>query len=258
MSRPPRSSVIASFEARTILRPAVALAVAAVLLLGSGCGWWGNRKQEKARAAAPLLSLDRWEQGVLHCGRGKCSAWYKLNLSQATRVVFEAEAPADANLPDFGLSLHDVAVDELAVDRAAHRRPRRIDKKLDAGLYFLHVFALDESDIQLAYKLQVKKYRAPRRAKKRAAPKPPPLVPVSAEVLEVERNGGEPAAVLLGAGTQQGIAAGQRGELVDGEQVIGQLEVVDVYEDGCRAKIVGGLTAPISLDTGARIMKPAR
>jgi hypothetical protein len=247
-----------SSEAGTILRPALALAIALVMLLGSGCGWWANRKQEKARSAAPLLSLDRWEQGVLHCGRGKCSVWYKLNLSQATRIVFEAEAPADANLPDFGLSLHDLAADELAVDRLAHRRPRRIDKKLAAGLYYLHVFALDEIDIQLAYKLRAKKYRAPRRAKKKAAPKPPPLVPVSAEVLEVERTGGEPAAVLLGAGTRQGVAVGQRGELVDGEQVIGQLEIVDVYEDGCRARIVGGLTAPISLDTSAKIMKPGR
>jgi hypothetical protein len=240
-------------------RPVLALVIAALMLGQASCGWWANRKEQKARAAAPLLSLDRWEQGTLHCGRGECDEWYRLNLSQQRRIVFEADGPVDANLPDFAIALLDSAADELAVDRVAHRRPRRIEQTLEAGLYYIHVSALDESDIQLSYKLRAKKYRAPKRVKKKSSkPKPPPMIAVSAEVLEVERSDGEPAAVLLDVGSERGTAVGQRGELVDGDRVIGQLEIVDVYAEGSRAKIVGGLTAPISLNTSARIQQPAR
>lgn len=257
MPRPEEKGAVGAGEGARRLRAALLLAVAAILLSNVGCGWWSNRKQVKARAAAPLLSLDRWTQGTLHCGRGVCDVWYRINLAKERRLVFEADGPADANLPDFALSLHDSAADELAVDRVAHRRPRRIDQMLEPGLYYLHVFALDKSDIQLSFKLRAKDYRRPQRAKKKA-PRPPPLVALPTEILEVERSDGEPSAVLLDAGSDQGAALGQRGELVEGGQVIGQLEIIDVYPDGCRAKIVGGLTAPISLQTSARIMKPAR
>jgi hypothetical protein len=45
------------------------------------------------------------------------------------------------------------------------------------------------------------------------------------------------------------------GELVRDGRVIGKLEVVDVYAAGSRAKILGGLSAPITLDTSARLKK---
>ena len=46
-----------------------------------------------------------------------------------------------------------------------------------------------------------------------------------------------------------------RGELIEGGQVIGKLEVVAVYAGGSRARILGGLVAPITHDTEARIRK---
>jgi hypothetical protein len=74
-------------------------------------------------------------------------------------------------------------------------------------------------------------------------------------VIEVERAGGEPIAILLEAGTSQGVKPGQSGELIESGQVIGRIEVVDVYSAGSRARIVGGLSSPITLDTRARLAK---
>ena len=67
---------------------------------------------------------------------------------------------------------------------------------------------------------------------------------------------GRPVAVLLEAGFERGLRQGLEGELVEGDAVIGRIEVVGVYSGGSRARIVGGLTRSISLDTRARIFLP--
>jgi hypothetical protein len=89
-------------------------------------------------------------------------------------------------------------------------------------------------------------------------PVPEPVVPaprrwIVAEVLDVEEASGEPFAVMIEAGEPAGIREGMRGELVEGDVVIGTIEIVDVYPSGSRARIVGPLSAPVSFDTVSRI-----
>jgi hypothetical protein len=91
---------------------------------------------------------------------------------------------------------------------------------------------------------------------KPAAPAPvePPVpVYIRSDLLEVERSSGQPVAVLLEAGAGEGLRRGMVGELVDGGRVIGELEIIAVYDDGSRARIVGDLVAPITIDTSARL-----
>jgi hypothetical protein len=86
---------------------------------------------------------------------------------------------------------------------------------------------------------------------------PPPALPpqpiVSAEVLDAEIVEGEPAFVLLDAGKPDGVEVGLQGQLRDGGTVIGEIQVVEVYADGSRARILGELRGDISFDTLADI-----
>lgn len=79
---------------------------------------------------------------------------------------------------------------------------------------------------------------------------------VVAEVLDVEETSGEPSAVMIEAGEPEGMRAGMQGELFEGEAVIGEIEIVEVYPTGSRARIVGPLSAPVSFDTFSRIRIP--
>ena len=84
----------------------------------------------------------------------------------------------------------------------------------------------------------------------------PEAVWIVAEVLDVEETAGVPSAVMIEAGEPDGVEAGMLGELFEGDEVIGQIEIVDVYPTGSRARIVGPLSAPVSFDTFSRIRVP--
>ncbi len=79
---------------------------------------------------------------------------------------------------------------------------------------------------------------------------------IRSEVLDIEESGGEPSAVMIEAGVPEGVQEGMQGELINGETVIGRIEIVDVYKSGSRARIVGPLSAPVSFDTVSRIPVP--
>ena len=212
-----------------------------------------------------------WTEDALHCRQNDCENLYQLIMSRSGQVKVTANAPADPSLPDFVLELRDRDGHVIAEDRKLMKRPRVITRGLAPGLYLVAIMGRDKQDHLLSYKLrydpiQKKRRRTqppPKITKDELPPIPPPPPPppttpkvwIASEVLEVERQGSEPVAVLLEAGTSQGMKPGLTGELVEADQVIGKLEVVDVYAEGSRARIVGALTAPITLDTTARLEK---
>ena len=221
-------------------------------LLVVGCA---GRREAKAREAAPELRLGEGREDFLHCDKGRCNNWYRLIARERTRVELEADAPTDAALPDFALGLQDRDLAMVGEDRIPGKRPRRISKTLQPGVYYVRIWGLEGDGELLSYKLIAKRdvaRKRPARARKkspgpkptrtRPAPAPPPVaavIAVESELLEVERSGGEPVAVLLEAGTGQGMQPGLQGELVDEGRVIGKLEIVDVYAAGSRARLVG-------------------
>lgn len=73
-------------------------------------------------------------------------------------------------------------------------------------------------------------------------------------VLQVEGRG---AHVLIDGGRRDGLRAGLRGRLREGERMLGRLVVVDVFEEGARARIEGPLAGSITPDTVAEIEGPA-
>jgi hypothetical protein len=76
---------------------------------------------------------------------------------------------------------------------------------------------------------------------------------VTAEVLDVEEEGGVASFVLLDAGAPQKVVEDMQGQLREGDRAIGQIVIVEVYADGSRARVVGDLTGAVGIDTVADI-----
>jgi hypothetical protein len=77
-------------------------------------------------------------------------------------------------------------------------------------------------------------------------------------VLEVEKKGGAAATnVLIDGGRRDALRAGLRGRLVDGQRTLGRVVVVEVFEEGSRARVEGPLSGDITPETVAEIEVPA-
>lgn len=238
----------------------------ALVWLGAGCAFFVDA-DEKAREVAPEIRVGSEREDFLHCERDRCDQWFRLIVERERSIVVEADAPAHPSLPDFSLTLVSRQLNLLGRDGEPLERPRRVEKKLQPGVYFVHLESINDHDDRLSYKLEVKtprkraRIRPPKTQRpKRRTPAPPPEPPkpvflLETAILEVERDGGEPVAVLLEAGTGTGLQRGMRGELREGDTTIGEIEIVAVYAQGSRARIVGGLSAPITFDTRARVRK---
>jgi hypothetical protein len=181
--------------------------------------------------------------------------------------VYSAAVPG---LPDYILRLENSDRHQIAKMDATGQSPRQIRKKVDPGLYLLLVESADPNGVRLEYEILAELRDPPKRAPRKPtippgastpSPTPPPAprpqpVWVDAEVLEVERNAGEPEFVLIDAGKPKGIRPGHTGQLVQNGRPIGEIEVKEVYDAGSRARIVGPLQAPITIETKAQIAVP--
>ena len=60
--------------------------------------------------------------------------------------------------------------------------------------------------------------------------------------------------MLIDAGRSEGSDEGLTGKLWNGDEVIGEFEIVDVYAEGSRGRIKGEITGKITYDTEARVL----
>ncbi len=121
----------------------------------------------------------------------------------------------------------------------------------------LLIEAKGEDDEPLSYEIvaEIKKPRV-KSVRPRPPPRPPEMRRVLGEVLEVEKCEGKPCSVLIDKGRPEGIREGQSGKLVEKGKAIAKIEIVDVYDAGSRAQILGSLEATITIDTQAEIEVP--
>ena len=75
-------------------------------------------------------------------------------------------------------------------------------------------------------------------------------------VLEVETASGEPGFVVIDGGSKNGLQRGFRGRLIDRGRSIAEIEIVDVYDEGSRARIATELVDRITPQTAAEIDVP--
>lgn len=207
---------------------------------------------------AVLLERDTPTSDRLHCREGDCADWYRFQLDERGELRIELVASGDASERPLRLELADGRAQPIErVAASAGTASLRVPAR--PGHYMLRVDARDEAKSPLAYELTAHFEPEP------PPPPPPPPPPKPPEprfrvvvgaVLEVEGVGGEPQAVLIDRGAQDGVAAGQRGRLLEGDQAIGSVEVVDSYPEGSRVRIDGMLGGPITPRTRAEIDVP--
>jgi len=204
------------------------------------------------------LVLDQWRQDWLHCADQRCHNSYQLEVPRRGKLRIDARAPGGQGLPDFGVVVEDLQKRLVGASIRPQERPRLILKDVEPGIYRVQVYALGSDGEMLSYdliaKLEKKKTKKkPRRELRK--PKPEFRV-VKSEILEVEREGGEPTFVLIEAGERQALTPGLSGQLVENGNRIAGIKVVEVFPDGSRVRIVDRLSAPITIETTAEIRVP--
>lgn len=238
----------------------------ALSVLALGCASDTYATREEARPLVP----GKWHRDFLHCEDGECKDWYMVNVDRPAQLRIDVYSAAVPGLPDYVLRLEDSNRQQIAKVGATGQSPRQIRQEVDPGLYLVLVESADPNGVRLEYEILAdlrdppkpapQTHRPAPQAPARRPPPPPPPRPepvwVDAEVLEVERNAGEPAFVLIDAGKPKGLRPGHTGQLVENGRAIAEIEVKEVYEAGSRARIVGPLRAPITVETKAQIAVP--
>ena len=75
-------------------------------------------------------------------------------------------------------------------------------------------------------------------------------------VLEVETEGGQPRFVIIDGGNKNGLQRGFRGRLIERGRSIAEIEIVEVYDEGSRARIATELVDRITPQTAAEVAVP--
>ena len=239
----------------------------------------GGPEQSEVRE----LVFDQWHKDSIHCAENHCENVYALEVSRPGSLRAEVYAPWGADTPEIDLALLDPSGVAIARPVKPNARPRRVESRVEPGRYFLRVRARGGNEGRLKYDLVAKlnvvgkppaSAPAPRRRtpapvvepKDRPvvrpveldtavapAPAPQRRVLVTAEVLDIEEEGGGAAFVLLDAGAPDRVAAQMRGRLMEQGVPIGEIVIVEVYADGSRARVIGALTGEVGIDTVAEI-----
>lgn len=222
------------------------------------------RPSTASEPGAPELADDRLvlgqrRQGALHCGEKRCNETYTLEVPKPGKLRLDLRAPGGEGLPDLGVLLEDVRGQIVGTSIQPQERPRVIRKDVVPGTYHVRVYALGSNGGIVSYDVLAdleKKKRRTQRKRSSTRPSPPKFQIVASEVLEVERDGGEPAFVLIEAGKHVGIEVGLTGELIENGKPIAKIKVIEVFPDGSRVQILDRLSAPITIETTAQIRVP--
>jgi len=227
---------------------------ASLALLAWGCAKPPDRDAEPG-GAQPLV-LGAAHDDALDCRHGDCVDWYRVEVPGPGRLAVEVAASGtQAPPPAFSVILADGR--GVPVDRAesAGQPSVRLEAQAPDRAAYLVEVERREPRPPLGYRI-VASYEPPPPPRRPAPPPKPEIEKVRSAVLQVERQGGRVSAVLLESGSGQGMRPGLRGSLLQGDRVIAQIEVIDVFQEGCRARVDGALAAPITPSTVAEIEIP--
>jgi hypothetical protein len=191
-------------------------------------------------------------------GSGDCTDWFNFQPTAPgiLRLVVSPAAPpaGEAAAVPFELTVADP--EGGVIGRAvAGAEPAAVSLDVrDPQIFYASVTVppgTRAQDYQLAFESQL-----------RAAPPPLPPPPTGKTqrwtVLEVEKKGGTAETrVLIDGGRRDALKSGLRGRLVDGQRTLGRIVVVEVFEEGSRARVEGPLAGDITPETVAEIEVPA-
>lgn len=224
-------------------RRAVCFVTAAALVLA--CAKSPPPDTDATPAGATQLDLGTTHEDSLACAQKDCADWYRVQLPSRGKLEVQLRQQASGPSGRVSLTLTDAEGQTLARDDAAGRTQLTLRSAVRAGDYLVAVVS-DDMDNPVSYSLFTffnpdpvsppvpprKKEPAPK-----PAPKPVPQVEIRrGEVLEVREGG----TVLLDLGSTQGLRTGMHGRLLANGKPIAKLEVLEVFADGCVARVSDG------------------
>lgn len=227
-------------------------AAAGGLACGGGLPLFHAADTDGAPEQAVAVALGAPVAGALHCGKGggpDCADWYRLRPQRPGElaIAVSAERPDGTPAP-VSLTLADETGQPLGDAEGSGEPGARIARRVDEPVAFLAAVRTPPGTGEVKYVLQPAMddgTRAVATRKERFT------------VLEVESREGE-VSVLIDGGLAQGMRAGYRGRLLEGDRPIGRIEVLEVFEQGSRVRVEGPLAAPVTPATVAEIEVPSR
>ncbi|MEX2208169.1 MAG: hypothetical protein WEF50_18245 [Myxococcota bacterium] len=217
-------------------------------------------------SGANALALDTPRTDVLDCREDDCADWFRAEVPRKGKLVIDLSAtPEEGTDVRIAVSLADGQGATLARDQTIGRTAISVSADVVPATYLIAI-ASNHPEARFDYTVTARLVLPPAPPKAKAAPvrrrapvpaKPPPprFETKRAEVLEVDESGPHGRAVLLDAGSTQGLRVGLRGRLLDGGQPIATLQIVEVYPEGSLARIEGG-PGTIGVTTRAEIEIP--
>lgn len=224
-------------------------------------------------AALALESQPRLDE--IDCSARNCIHWYTIDVprSGSLRLSLETFEPAaaessgglsffsgggsgDASNAVFELAIADGLGAPLGSIEGRGYETRVFDARVARGSYLVSVRTSDDK-ARMGYRLKHSFKAAPKKRVRR--PKPPPkprYAPQAATILEFEGWGSDVEAVLIDLGSTRGVKKGMRGHFVQEGEKLGRIIVTEVYPEGSRATVEGGLDRPLGSDASVEILFP--
>jgi hypothetical protein len=219
-------------------------------------------------AGASALALDTPRSDVLDCRQHDCADWYRVEVPSKGSLVVDLSAVAAADEDvRISVSLADGQGATLARDQTIGRAAISISAAVLPATYLIAIASnhpVARFDYTVTARLVLpppppKPVVQPKRPTKPPVLKPPPAPRFEtkrAEVLEIHEDGPHGRTVLLDVGAAQGMRLGLRGRLLDGGRVIAAIEIVEIYPEGCLARIDGAGATAISTSSAVEIDIP--
>lgn len=236
---------------RRTQRPSRVVAVLAAALM-AGCATLFS-DSDGSPGDARALRLNAEHGDGLACQsqrRPDCIDWFALELPEAGEIRLEvtASGPEDPDL-DYTVIFADGRGEPLRRVSNQGRREVRMTWSGGPGAYLAAVSS-DPMQTELQYDI-VAWFQPAGEASR------PRFETSSWMVLEVESEMGRPRFVVIDGGRKNGLHKGFRGRLIESGRPIAEIEIVDVFEEGSRARIATELADRITPQTAAEIDVPA-
>lgn len=230
-------------------------AVFLVTLVVSSCSTC-VKDPDGIRDGANALALQRQWSDSLSCG-ADCADWYRTSVPSSGTFALIVDSTASAKSPpSFAVELWSQDGRRLDSKLGTPGSGVQVRAPVSAGTVYT-VVKLSKGDV--AYTIRARLLAAKADPPPQTTPRPPPVRyrTVSASVIELEGRG-QGQKVLIDKGTNDGLQRGQRGRLVDGGRTLAEVEIVEVFAEGSRARLLGKLGGVVSGNTRAEIQVRVR
>jgi hypothetical protein len=184
-----------------------------------------------------------------------CIDWFALELPEAGEMRLEVTAASREGLPlEYTVILADDRTDPLERASNQGRREVRMTWSGGPGSYLI---AVSSGPTQAEMQYAIVAWYQPAGAAEARDDRTRRFETSSWMVLEVESEMGRPRFVIIDGGRKNGLHRGFRGRLIERGRAIAEIEIVDVFEEGSRARIATELVDRITPQTAAEVDVPA-